>query len=141
MALDLFGTNIGNALIPGSLSPVSGGYDILAGGSGIGSSSDQLFFNYQLRNGNFDQRVRVESLSLADAWSRAGLMARETLASNSVFAAAFATPASAAAFFRLAPPRERIPSVRGISRRIIQTPGSGCSAWEIFSRDMPATTV
>ncbi|HUR44287.1 MAG TPA: lamin tail domain-containing protein, partial [Candidatus Saccharimonadales bacterium] len=98
-ALDLFGTNIGGGSIAGTLTAVSGGYDITAAGAGIGANSDQLFYNYQLRNGDFDQQIRVASLSLVDPFSRAGLVARESLASNSVFAAAFATPTLSGSFF------------------------------------------
>ncbi|MDB6034611.1 MAG: putative secreted protein [Verrucomicrobiales bacterium] len=100
LAIDLVGANIGNASIPGSFTTVAGGYDISAGGTGIGSSSDQFSFNYQLRNGDFDVQLRVASLPLVDTWSRAGLMARESLGTNSVFAAAFATPTMNGEFFQ-----------------------------------------
>ena len=73
----------------------------MAAGSGIGSASDQIFYNYRIRSGDFE--LHVASLSLADAWSRAGLMARETLASNSVFAAAFSTPTLSGSFFEYRP--------------------------------------
>src|SRR6185295_2100944 len=49
--------------------------------------------------------MRVESISLADTWAKAGLMARTTIAADSAFAATLATPSSGNVSFtsRLAP--------------------------------------
>ena len=92
--------NIGSPSQPGSVSEVAGGYDITAGGTNVFGASDQFSFNYQQVVGDFDYRIRVASLSLADAWSKAGLMARETLVSNARYAASFATPSVSGAFFQ-----------------------------------------
>ena len=54
-----------------------------AGGADIWGTSDQFRYAYQQRTGDFDISVRVESLTQADLYSKAGLMARESLAANS----------------------------------------------------------
>jgi hypothetical protein len=69
---------IGNAAPPGMLIPAGTGVDLTGGGAGVLGTSDQCQFGYQLRNGDFDVRVRLESLELVDAWTEAGLMARKT---------------------------------------------------------------
>jgi regulation of enolase protein 1 (concanavalin A-like superfamily) len=88
--------NIGNPAVVGSTTTVSANsaYDITAGGAGIGSTSDQFRFLYKQITGDFDIKVRVESLSLSSVWAKAGLMARESLNSNSRNVFAFATPGS-----------------------------------------------
>jgi len=85
--------DIGNPALAGASTPVEGGYDVVAGGSDVGSGgADQFHFDCQSRNGDFDARVRLQSLELSDVFAKAGLMARETLAANSRFAAVLATP-------------------------------------------------
>lgn len=85
---------------PGNVSPSGGGYNITAGGTNIAGGSDQFTFNYSQVSGDFDYRVRVAGLSLADAWSRAGLMARESLQPNSRHSSVFATPSVSGSFFQ-----------------------------------------
>ena len=98
-AVDYAPRDIGNPTTGGATVGVSNGYDITGGGSDIGGISDQLQFGYQLRTGDFDVKVRVQSLDLADTWSKAGLMARETTDANSRFAGVLATPSLAGCFF------------------------------------------
>jgi hypothetical protein len=85
---------------PGSVSSVPGGYDITGAGRDIGGTNDQFHFNYQQYTGDFDVKVRVESLSLSDAWAKAGLMARENLTVGSRYAASLATPNISGSFFQ-----------------------------------------
>ncbi|HVY68562.1 MAG TPA: lamin tail domain-containing protein, partial [Verrucomicrobiae bacterium] len=92
--------DIGGATPAGSIVGAGGGYDLSGGGSGINGTADQFQFSYQQRSGDFDVRVRLDSLTGTDAWAEAGLMARETPASGSRFAAALATPSISGAFFR-----------------------------------------
>ncbi len=84
----------------GSATFVAGGYDITSTGSDIGGNADQFSFNYLQRTGDFDVRVRVQSLDLSDVWAKAGLMARESLSSNSRYAAAITTPSINGTFFQ-----------------------------------------
>ena len=91
--------DIGGPAIPGSVSSVAGGYNIAAGGTNILGAADQFTFSYQSVAGDFDFKVRIQTLSPSSPWAKAGLMARETLAANSRFAASFATPSIAGSFF------------------------------------------
>ena len=91
---------IGNPQPAGGTVPAAGGLNLIAGGTDLGGTSDQFQFNYQTRTDNFDVRVRVASLSLADAWSEAGLIAREDLNAGGRFAGAFATPSISGSYFQ-----------------------------------------
>ncbi len=82
--------------VPGGIVPVAGGGDV----TGWGSGEDQFQFGWQSVTGNFDYHVRVQELNSVDVWGRAGLMARESLRTDSRFAAAFATPTLAGSFFQ-----------------------------------------
>ncbi|MBI5383865.1 MAG: lamin tail domain-containing protein [Verrucomicrobia bacterium] len=93
------GANIGNPALAGSAIQVGSGFDVVAAGTGINGTSDQFYFASESRTGNFDVKVRVQSLSLSDAWATAGLMARESLAAGSRFAATLAPPALSGTFF------------------------------------------
>ncbi|HWH71256.1 MAG TPA: lamin tail domain-containing protein, partial [Candidatus Sulfotelmatobacter sp.] len=84
--------DIGSPAMPSVITAVSNGFNVVAGGNDIGSAADQFNFNYQLCSGDFDVSLRLEGLSPSDVWAKAGLMARETLAAGSRFAAALATP-------------------------------------------------
>ena len=90
---------IGNPALPGSQIPAGNGYNISAGGVSIGGTKDQFQLSYQLRTGDFDVQVRLDSVTLADAWSEAGFMAREDLTPGARFAATLATPTISGAFF------------------------------------------
>ena len=91
--------DIGNSLPKGVVVPVAGGLDVSGGGAQIGGATDQFQFSYVARTGNFDVRVRIESLELSDPWAEAGLMARESQIAGSRFAAVLATPSISGCFF------------------------------------------
>ena len=94
------GVDIGNPASSGTLLMVaSNGFNLTASGSGIGGTNDQFTFGYQGCTNNFDVQVRVAALNFVSAWTRAGLMARDGLATNALFAASFATPGPAGCFF------------------------------------------
>ncbi len=97
--LNFSATDIGSPALPGSSSLVGdGAFDVTGGGADIGGASDQFQFESRSHTGDFDVKVRVNSLTFADLWSKAGLMARETLAANSRFVASLATPTMAGCF-------------------------------------------
>jgi hypothetical protein len=100
LTTDFTPQDIGGPAQAGSLTAVAGGYDISAGGTGMGGTSDQFHFDYLQQSGDFDVKVRIESLSLSDTWARAGIMARETLTANSRHAAGLATPSLAGCFYQ-----------------------------------------
>jgi hypothetical protein len=78
---------------------VPGGYDVTGAGNGIGGVSDQFQYSYRQVSGDFDFQTRIDGLPVTDAFLRAGLMARESLGSNSRFAAAFASSVQLGCFF------------------------------------------
>ena len=57
--------------------------DVAAGGSDIWNAADGLYYVYRPVVGNFDIKVRVNSLAAANTWSKAGLMARVSTNGNS----------------------------------------------------------
>ncbi len=91
---------IGPPAQPGSIAIVTGGVNVAGSGVDGGERSDQFQFGYQAQSGDFDLKVRVQGLDFTDLWAKAGLMARESLDSNSRFAATFATPTLAGTFFQ-----------------------------------------
>ncbi|MBI5387082.1 MAG: lamin tail domain-containing protein, partial [Verrucomicrobia bacterium] len=91
--------NIGNPPLQGTATDVTGGYDITGGGTNLAGAADQFFFFHQPAAGAFDFKVRLEGISLSDAWAKAGLMAREDLNAGSRFAMAVATPSVNGAYF------------------------------------------
>ena len=91
--------DIGNPAIASTVTLVSNGVDVVAAGSDIGGMADQFDFNYQFRSGDFDVICCVAGLTPSDLWSKAGLMARETLDPASRFAATLATPGLNGCYF------------------------------------------
>ncbi|HVZ20547.1 MAG TPA: Ig-like domain-containing protein [Vicinamibacterales bacterium] len=73
---------------------------VTAGGADIWDSSDQFHFVYQAISGDVDVRARVDSLTQASTWSKAGVMIRASLAANSAHAFALASAAKGTAFQR-----------------------------------------
>jgi Lamin Tail Domain/CotH kinase protein len=91
--------DIGNLSPAGTVTPSGNGFNITTGGGDIGGTNDLFTFNYQTVTGDFDYKLRVNSLTLADTWAKAGLMARAALTSNSAYAATLATPSAAGSYF------------------------------------------
>jgi len=71
-------------------------FDVTAGGTDIGGTDDHFQFIHQAVLGDFDMRVLVKRLDFANDFSKAGLMARETLSANSAMVQTFFTPVSGA---------------------------------------------
>jgi hypothetical protein len=96
--------DIGNSAIASTTTFLTNGLNVTAAGSEIGTSSDQFAFNYLLRAGDFDVRVRLAGLTPNDVWAKAALMARETLDAGARFAASVTTPAMNGSFFEYRDP-------------------------------------
>jgi hypothetical protein len=79
----LHSTDVGSPVIHGSAKPTRDGLEVVASGRDIWDNSDQFHFVYQKQTGDFDVVVRVESLTAAHLYSRAGLMSRESLSPDS----------------------------------------------------------
>lgn len=90
-AVQFLGNDIGKPVTAGSVTRVPGGFDVVGAGTDIGGSSDQFQFSWEPRTGDFDIQVRVQNATITDPFLHAGLMARETLATNASFAATFAS--------------------------------------------------
>jgi hypothetical protein len=123
--------DIGNPIVPGNIAAVPGGYDLSAAGADIAGTRDQFRFAYQEKNGNFDMRVRVADLGITDAYAKAGLMVRETLADSSRFAAVFASSAQLGSFFER---RTTAASAATLLGPTIRFPANYPFAWLRLSR-------
>src|SRR5690348_13194209 len=56
----------------------NGSYTFEGGGDDVWSATDNFDFAHYTATGDFDLRVRVESLEFTANWTKAGLMVRET---------------------------------------------------------------
>ena len=92
--------DIGSSTPAGGAAASAGGYSVTGGGADLGGTTDQFLFDYQLRSGNFDIKVRLDSFGQSHALAKAGLMARANLNANSSYAAVFATPSVAGSSFQ-----------------------------------------
>src|SRR5437867_1688058 len=84
--------DVGSPGVAGSTTSTGNNFDVMGAGRDVGGTNDQFQFNYQQFAGDFDVKVRVQSLTPGDPWAKAGLMARESLTADSRYAATFATP-------------------------------------------------
>jgi hypothetical protein len=75
--------DIGSPAITGTVKISNGGFDITAGGADIWGVKDEFNFVYIEKKGDFDIVARVESLTATHQYTKAGLMARESLAPGS----------------------------------------------------------
>ena len=77
--------DIGAPVVAGSTTVVTPGrdYDITAGGRDIASTADQFHFAHRQITGDFDVKVRVQSVQQRDLYTKAGLMVREDLSAGS----------------------------------------------------------
>jgi hypothetical protein len=73
----------------------TGTYTMTATGADIWNTADQFHYAFKTLSGTGSIVARVESVELADSWSKAGVMIRETLEPGSKFAAVYITPTNA----------------------------------------------
>ncbi|HEX3717620.1 MAG TPA: lamin tail domain-containing protein [Verrucomicrobiae bacterium] len=85
--------------LPTNQTPTANAFTLVGDGSGIGGTNDQFQGISVPTNGNFDLSVCVASLGLSDVFAEAGLMARQSLAPGSPFAATLATPSMTGMLF------------------------------------------
>jgi hypothetical protein len=85
-------SDIGNPSFIGTVRILTDGVDITAGGADIWGTKDEFNFVYMERSGDFDLASRIESLTAANLYTKAGIMAREDL-----------TPGSRHIFFQVFP--------------------------------------
>src|SRR4051812_25315343 len=92
--------DIGNPAIAGSAAISGSTTTITAGGSDIWGTSDQFHFVYQQITGDVDIRARVDSLTDASPWSKAGVMIRSALTTDAAHGFALVSVANGTAFQR-----------------------------------------
>jgi regulation of enolase protein 1 (concanavalin A-like superfamily) len=78
--------DVGSPQLAGSTSPYGDGLAVTAGGADVWGTSDQFRFAYQQMSGDGSIVALVRGLSAADAWSKAGVMIRDTMSANSAHA-------------------------------------------------------
>jgi len=83
----------GNPIMPGGdYMFTNNAVDVFANGADIWGGTDGFNFIYRTISGNFDVKVRVQSLFQANVWSKAGLMARSSTNYNALNFAMLTTP-------------------------------------------------
>lgn len=75
--------DIGSPAVSGSTSILGQRLSMAAGGADVWGTKDEFRFSYIEQNGDFDLVARIESLSAPHLYTKAGLMAREDLSSDS----------------------------------------------------------
>jgi hypothetical protein len=95
------GRDIGNPLIPGGYAPQGPSViTVLGGGADIGGTSDSFYFRYMPLKGDGELTVQILGMVNTNAWAKAGVMIRETLAAGSRHAMEVMSPTSGTAFQR-----------------------------------------
>ena len=89
--------DIGTPSQPGSTQYSGGTFTVRSTGE-VGGTADQFHFVYQPVTGDVDVRARVASIQAVQAWSKAGVMVRETLAPDAVMGMMFISATSGSAF-------------------------------------------
>jgi hypothetical protein len=96
--------DIGQVGAAGSTSTANGIYTVRASGYDIWGAQDEFRFVYSAMSGDGEITARVDSIAATDAWTKAGVMIRETLNANSRFAYTPLTGGKGVAFHqRLSP--------------------------------------
>jgi regulation of enolase protein 1 (concanavalin A-like superfamily) len=75
-----------------------GSFTMSAGGRDIWDLTDECRFAYKRLSGNGSIVARVDSLVMTNGWAKAGVMIRESLASNAKHAAVVMTPSNGVSF-------------------------------------------
>jgi regulation of enolase protein 1 (concanavalin A-like superfamily) len=92
--------DIGAVGIAGSATATSGTLTVKASGTDIWGSADQLHYVWQRVSGDVDIVARVASVQYVHAWTKAGVMIRQTLAADSPQGLMLVSPAKGLAFQR-----------------------------------------
>ena len=100
--------DIGGVAAAGSASHASGRFTVTGSGADIWGTADEFHFAHTTLAGDGEIVARVASLQNRHAWSKAGVMIRETLDARSTHAAMFVSAGKGLAF-------QRRPATGGIS--------------------------
>ncbi len=114
----LAGRDIGSTTAPGGHdSPGGAAYMIHGDGADIGGSADAFYFVYMPLRGDGELTVFVMGMVDTDAWAKAGVMIRETLAAGSRHATEVISPRSGTAFLRRTATGGATASVQGTGHK------------------------
>jgi hypothetical protein len=80
--LTFTGVDVGNPSLVGVTQQSPTGVEIIAGGEDIWGTHDQFHFAYTQVSGDFELSARIDSLPMADLYTKAGLMLRTALDSG-----------------------------------------------------------
>jgi regulation of enolase protein 1 (concanavalin A-like superfamily) len=94
------GKDIGSPTLAGDATLNQGVFTITAGGTDIWGTADQFHFVYQAITGDVDVRTRVDSVTMASAWSKAGVMIRGSLAADAPHGFVLVSAGNGSAFQR-----------------------------------------
>jgi hypothetical protein len=78
-ALSLAGIDVGSPRLRGQTTHSTHGLEIVAGGEDIWGTRDEFHFAHALVSGDCELSVRIVSLTMADVYTKAGLMLRSSL--------------------------------------------------------------
>ena len=78
-ALSLAGIDVGSPRLRGQTTHSTHGLEIVAGGGDIWGTRDEFHFAHALVSGDCELSVRIVSLTMADVYTKAGLMLRSAL--------------------------------------------------------------
>lgn len=82
--------NQNDGMPAGALAVGDNGVNVQAGGNAFWNATDDVTFVYEQVTGDFDKVVKIEEQDSSSQWARAGLMVRESLATDSRYQAAHA---------------------------------------------------
>mgnify|MGYP000648687425 CR=1 FL=1 len=94
------GRDVGSVGVAGSDSQSGTAFTVKGSGSDIWNTEDGFHYVYQMLTGDGEIQARVASVENTNAWAKAGVMVRESLAANARHAMAVMTPGYGYAFQR-----------------------------------------
>jgi hypothetical protein len=118
--------DIGAVGVAGSASANSGTFSVTGSGADIWGTADALHYAYQQFSGDFDAIARVATVQPVNAWTKAGVMIRGSLAANSAQGFMLVSSSKGTAFQR------RVSA--GNSSTNTAGPGGTAPAWVKLSR-------
>jgi hypothetical protein len=90
--------DIGAVALAGSAAATEGGYRVSASGADIWNNADAFHFVRQYAAGDWDVDATVTSVEFVHAWTKAGVMIRESLEPGSKHAAMYVSPGKGLSF-------------------------------------------
>jgi regulation of enolase protein 1 (concanavalin A-like superfamily) len=93
-------TDIGLPAKAGTSWSMPGSFVVTGGGTDVWGSSDQFQFAYKRIDGDVDITALVSAEQKTNAWTKAGVMIRDSLTANAAHASMFISPGKGSAFQR-----------------------------------------